>query len=54
VLRGICDTPERIPARIFIALKSGCQCCTFWRAWLLGVATSGLPALLLYFVKGSP
>jgi len=39
VIRGICDTPDRIPARIFLALRSDyCACCTFWRGVALGLA----------------
>lgn len=36
----MCDKPTRIPARIFMALRVECECCTFWRGWLLGVVTA--------------
>jgi len=37
VVRWICDTPDRIPARVFLALAgfgwdaTQCPCCSFWR-----------------------
>ena len=34
----VCDTPDRLPARIFIAMRVDCNCCTFWRGVLLGIA----------------
>jgi hypothetical protein len=40
VIRFICDTPDRIPARIFLALRNDCACCTFWRGVALGLALS--------------
>ena len=38
MIRFVCDTPDRVPARIYRALAVECQCCTFWRGVLLGVA----------------
>jgi hypothetical protein len=56
VIRGICDTPERIPARIFIALGSegsrACPCCSFWRGVVFGVALGVAGALAAGFFGG--
>lgn len=35
----LCDTPDRLAARIYIALRVDCECCTFYR----GVFILGLP-----------
>jgi hypothetical protein len=37
VIRGICDRPERIAARVYVALRSDCPCCTAYRFFALGV-----------------
>ena len=44
MLYGICDKRERIAARIFLALQSGCECCTFWRGVMLGFALATVTA----------
>jgi hypothetical protein len=62
VIVGLCDTPERIPARIFSAVRwlvdksarlpdppADCPCCAFWRGVALGVllgACSSLPVAI--------
>lgn len=43
MIKFICDTPERIPARIFrsqLERAGGCYCCAFWRGFLGGIALS--------------
>jgi hypothetical protein len=39
LIRFVCDTPERIPARIYawnLERAQGCPCCAFWRGVALG------------------
>jgi hypothetical protein len=43
----ICDTPDRIPARIFRALGSTCACCAFWRGFVLCALLFCAPVLIL-------
>jgi len=60
VISGICDTPERIPARIYGAIRLAvdrearaadpppdCPCCSFWRGAIFGGAVSAGAAALL-------
>ena len=35
----LCDTPDRLAARLYLALRVECACCTFYR----GVVFVGLP-----------
>ncbi len=56
MIPGICDTPDRLAARIYLWLRVDCQCCTFWRAWVAGgfcgAAIGGaVMALLIYTIK---
>lgn len=37
-MRWPCDRPERIGARIFVALRTDCPCCLFWRGAIVGAA----------------
>jgi hypothetical protein len=41
----ICDHPERLGARIFIALRVDCDCCTFWRGVVLGFCLCAVIAI---------
>jgi hypothetical protein len=56
VLRWVCDRPERIPARVFLALAGAgwdatqCPCCNFWRGVVVGVAGAGIVAMALRYV----
>lgn len=39
MIPGVCDTPDRLAARAFLALAgraSGCPCCSFYRGLVLG------------------
>jgi hypothetical protein len=47
VIRGLCDHPDRIAARIFVALRSDCNCCTFWRAIVLGLCIGAFVTILV-------
>jgi len=46
VIRFVCDTPDRIPARIFRALGTECACCSFWRGVVFGAFGVALAAFL--------
>lgn len=47
MIRFVCDTPDRIPARIFAALESKCPCCTFFRGVALGALVGASIAALI-------
>ena len=52
MIRFICDTPTRIPARIFrnqVERAGGCYCCAFWRGVVLGAALALLFSISLAF-----
>ncbi len=51
-LGGICDSPTRLPARVYLALWVECPCCLFNRGVALGfllglVVSAAIAALLL-------
>jgi hypothetical protein len=33
----LCDTPDRLGARMYLALRVRCHCCTFFRGVALGM-----------------
>ncbi|MCC6380456.1 MAG: hypothetical protein IT519_16695 [Burkholderiales bacterium] len=51
MIRGICDSPDRLAARLYVWLRVDCPCCTFFRAFALGLilgsALFGAAAALL-------
>jgi len=51
-----CDSPDRIPARIYVRVKEwsgGCPCCAFWRgAVLAAIAGAALGAILVRSLNG--
>jgi hypothetical protein len=44
---GVCDRRDRVAARVYLALRTDCGCCTFWRGVVLGGVTAGVTALIL-------
>jgi len=51
VIRGICDTPDRLVVRAYLALWVECGCCTFYRgAILLGVPVGAVLMAALHWV----
>lgn len=48
-MRLICDTPDRLLARLYrwqLAKANGCPCCAFWRGVVSGAA---IPIALLVY-----
>ena len=48
MIRGICDSPDRLAARVFLRVAGAagrCPCCSFYRGTLLGAALAALAAL---------
>ena len=43
----LCDTPDRLGARLYLALRVRCHCCTFYRGVLLGMIVGALAAGLV-------
>jgi hypothetical protein len=65
VIRGICDTERRVPARIYVAIwlaldrgarrdsaLPDCPCCSFWRGALLAWGVAVVLLALYAFLKG--
>lgn len=40
----LCDDPRRLGARLYVALRVGCGCCTFFRGCALGMAIGMIAA----------
>lgn len=51
MIRFVCDTPDRIPARIFAALGTSCPCCAFWRGAVFGAAVVGGVSAVIALVR---
>jgi hypothetical protein len=49
-IRFVCDDPDRILARIFRTMRSGCECCSFWRGVLFGAACSAIGTGVGYLI----
>lgn len=51
MIPGLCDDPDRFAARVYLALRTDCPCCTFVRGvalgFLLGTAVALAAAFLL-------
>jgi len=51
-VRGFCDHPDRYAARLFVALKSDCPCCTFYRGIAVGITLgAAIVAALCFAIK---
>ena len=51
MIRGICDTPDRLAARVFLRVAGAaghCPCCSFYRGALFGAALVALAALAAF------
>lgn len=44
MIPGICDTPDRFAARVYLALRTDCPCCTFVRGVALGLVIGAAAA----------
>lgn len=42
----LCDKPDRWGARLYVAVRSECGCCTFYRGVAIGVLAGGLAGWL--------
>lgn len=66
MIRGVCDTGDRIAARIYVAVRRAldpaarvaeperdCPCCAFWRgAVVVGGTAAALAVALCFALKG--
>ena len=48
----LCDRRERLAARLYVALRVDCSCCTFYRGVVLGIAL-GITIASLSFLSVS-
>ncbi len=46
----LCDKPDRWGARFYVAVRSDCGCCTFYRGVAIGLLSGGLVGWLATFL----
>lgn len=47
----LCDKPDRLGARLYIAVRSECGCCTFYRGVAIGVLVGCVCGWLIAFIS---
>lgn len=50
MIRGICDKPERLAARLYDALWVECGCCLFYRGFGTGIVTGIVVSTIAFVV----